>query len=91
VTDAPAPARGRRKTLVGHVVSNKMEKTAVVQVRTTRPHPLYNKAVRREKKYYAHDDSNTCRIGDLVRIAEARPTSKLKRWRVVEVIERSRE
>jgi small subunit ribosomal protein S17 len=72
-------------------VSNKMDKTAVVEVETTGRHSLYNKAVRRQRKFYAHDDANECRVGDIVRITETRPLSKLKRWRVVEVVERARE
>ena len=83
--------RGARKTRVGKVVSNKMEQTVVVSVETTTRHPLYAKTVRRQRKYYAHDQDNTCRIGDVVRIAEARPMSKLKRWRVVDVLEKARE
>lgn len=83
--------RGARKTRVGKVVSNKMEQTVVVSVETTTRHPLYAKTVRRQRKYYAHDEANACRIGDIVRISEARPMSKLKRWRVVDVLEKARE
>lgn len=83
--------RGMRKTQVGTVVSNKMEKTVVVRVQTTARHALYHKPVRRATKYFAHDESGECRIGDTVKIAETRPLSKLKRWRVVEVVERARE
>lgn len=83
--------RGARKTRTGKVLSNKMDKTVVVSVETTARHPLYSKTVRRQRKYYAHDEDNTCRIGDTVRIAEARPMSKLKRWRVVDVVEKARE
>ncbi len=86
-----AQTRGQRKTRLGQVVSNKMDKTVVVEVETTGRHPLYAKAVRRQRKFYAHDDANECRTGDRVRIAEIRPLSKLKRWRVVEVVERARE
>lgn len=82
--------RGVRKTRVGRVTSNKMAKTVVVSVQTTMRHPLYTKTVRRDKKLYAHDEQG-CRIGDMVRVAETRPMSKLKRWRVVEIVERSRE
>ena len=84
-------SRGTRKTRTGTVVSNRMEKTVVVNVQSTRRHALYSKAVRREKKFYAHDEENTCRVGDVVRIAETRRLSKLKRWRVVEIVERARE
>ncbi|MGH2759037.1 MAG: 30S ribosomal protein S17 [Actinomycetota bacterium] len=83
--------RGMRKTRVGRVVSNKMDKTVIVRVETTTRHPLYAKTMRRRRKFYAHDESNDCRIGDTVRISEARPMSKLKRWRVVEVVEKARE
>jgi small subunit ribosomal protein S17 len=86
-----AKARGMRKTRVGTVVSSKMDKTVVVRVVETAPHALYAKAVRRAKRLYAHDDENGCRPGDVVKIAETRPMSKLKRWRVVEVVERARE
>lgn len=81
----------KQKTRLGHVVSNKMDKTVVVRVQRRRSHPLYSKSVRQEKKYYAHDEANGCRVGDLVRIEETRPLSKLKRWRVAEVVERARE
>ena len=76
----------RRKTKQGRVVSNKMDKTVVVAVEFYRPHPLYKRAVRRIKKFKAHDEQNTCRIGDVVRIEETRPLSKEKRWRVVEIL-----
>lgn len=77
---------GKRKVAIGQVVSDKMDKTVVVAVETLRRHPLYGKAVRRTKKYKAHDENNTCKIGDKVKILEARPLSKEKRWRVVEII-----
>ena len=83
--------RGDRKTRVGRVISNKMNQTVVVQVERMARHSLYSKTVRRRRKLYAHDAENTCRIGDTVRIVETRPMSKLKRWRVVDVVERSRE
>ena len=86
-----AQVRGNRKTRLGRVVSNKMDKTVVVEVQTTSAHPLYAKAVRRQRNFYAHDGENACRIGDLVRIVETRPMSKLKRWRVTEVVEKARE
>jgi small subunit ribosomal protein S17 len=86
-----APSRGDRKTRVGRVISNKMNQTVVVQVERMARHSLYSKTVRRRRKLYAHDAENTCRIGDTVRIVETRPMSKLKRWRVVDVVERSRE
>ena len=82
--------RNRRKTRVGTVVSDKMAKTVVVRVERRYAHPLYGKQVTRSKKYHAHDENNEYRIGDTVRIMETRPLSKLKRWRVTEVIERAR-
>jgi len=77
---------GKRKVAIGQVVSDKMDKTVVVAVETLRRHPLYGKAVRHIKKYKAHDENNTCKIGDKVKICETRPLSKEKRWRVVEII-----
>jgi len=74
------------KQKVGRVVSNKMDKTVVVAVDYRRPHPIYRKTVRQTNKFYAHDENNQCRTGDMVRIEETRPLSKLKRWRVVEII-----
>lgn len=74
------------KQKVGRVVSNKMDKTVVVAVDYRRPHPIYRKTVRKTNKFYAHDESNQCHAGDMVRIEEIRPLSKLKRWRVVEII-----
>ena len=82
--------RGMRKTRVGRVTVDKMDKTVVVTVDQTTRHPLYAKTIRRQRKLYAHDEANTAGVGDLVRIMEARPTSKLKRWRVVEVVEKAR-
>jgi small subunit ribosomal protein S17 len=82
--------RGRRKTRVGKVVSAKMQKTVVVAVERRVPHPLYGKEITRTKKYHAHDEENAAREGDVVRIMETRPLSKLKRWRVVEILERAR-
>lgn len=81
--------RERRKRLVGRVVSDRMQKTVVVQVERTKRHPLYGKVIRVRKKFYAHDENNECRVGDLVRIVESRPLSRLKRWVVEEILERS--
>jgi len=81
--------KGQRRELVGNVVSAKMDKTAVVEVERTARHPLYEKVMRLRKKYKAHDEENTCRPGDLVRIVESRPLSSSKRWRVEEILERS--
>jgi len=75
--------RGNRRTKVGKVVGNKMSKTVVVRVDTVMRHPKYEKVITRSKKYYAHDESDQLSVGDQVKIVEARPISKLKRWRVV--------
>ena len=80
--------REQRKRLVGVVTSDKMDKTVVVTVATTRRHPVYGKVMRRVKKYKAHDEENKCAEGDVVRIIETRPLSKEKRWRVSEIITR---
>ena len=87
---AEAQERARRKTRVGTVVSDKMDKTVVVKVERRFPHPLYGKQVTRTKKYHAHDENNEFHVGDVVRITETRPLSKLKRWRVSELVERAR-
>lgn len=79
-----------RKTLVGKVVSDKMDKTAVVAIEDSVRHPIYNKIIKRTVKYKAHDENNECGIGDRVRIMETRPLSKDKRWRVVEIIEKAK-
>ncbi len=81
--------RGRRKSLVGRVVSDKMDKTVVVAVETLKRHRLYGKTIRRVKRYKAHDENNASHDGDLVRIEESRPLSKEKRWVVVEILERA--
>ncbi len=80
----------KRKTRVGRVVSNKMDKTVVVTVETLRHHPLYKKTIRRVVKFKAHDEKNECRLGDTVKIIETRPLSKEKRWRVAEIITKSK-
>jgi small subunit ribosomal protein S17 len=80
----------RRKTRTGVVVSNKMDKTVVVAVERRLRHPVYGKVVRRNPRFYAHDGKNECNEGDLVRIAESRPLSKTKRWRVVEIVKKAR-
>ncbi|SHJ95417.1 small subunit ribosomal protein S17 [Geosporobacter subterraneus DSM 17957] len=82
--------RARRKTRVGRVVSDKMEKTIVVAVEDFVRHPLYGKAVKRTKKFKAHDENNECKIGDKVRIMETRPLSKDKRWRLVRIVEKAK-
>lgn len=81
--------RGLRKTRVGTVVSDKGDKTVVVAVETLVEHPLYKKRVKRTTKFHAHDENNEARAGDKVRIMETRPLSKLKRWRLVEILERA--
>ena len=82
--------RGYRKVRVGRVVSDKMEKTVVVQVSDRKSHPLYKKVMQRRVKFKAHDEGDQCKVGDLVRIMETRPLSRDKRWRVVEVVEKAR-
>ena len=79
-----------RKTLVGTVVSNKMEKTIVVRIERRKLHPLYKKYITRSKKIKAHDKGNLCRIGDLVKVIESRPLSKEKRWRLLEILEKAK-
>ena len=81
--------RGARQELVGVVTSAKMQKTIVVKVTRTTQHPLYHRVVRSAKKYYAHDEAGEARVGDTVRIASTRPLSKLKRWRLKQVLLRS--
>ncbi len=81
--------RGRRKARVGEVVSDKMEKTVVVAVTRLVKHPLYGRFVKRTAKYKVHDEKNDSRTGDVVRIAETRPLSKDKRWRLVEIVKRA--
>ncbi|MCI5810766.1 MAG: 30S ribosomal protein S17 [Clostridiales bacterium] len=82
--------RAFRKTRVGKVVSDKMDKTIVVAVLETYAHPLYKKTVRRTYKLKAHDENNACSIGDRVKVMETRPLSKDKRWRLVEIIEKAK-
>jgi small subunit ribosomal protein S17 len=81
--------RGRRKSQVGVVTSDKMAKTVVVTIETVTRHPLYKKTIRMNKALKAHDEENTAKVGDRVRIVETRPLSKEKRWRVVEIIKRA--
>mgnify|MGYP000766174469 FL=1 len=79
-----------RKERIGVVTSNKMDKTITVAVKWKEKHPIYGKFVNKTKKYHAHDEKNECNIGDTVRLRETRPLSKLKRWRLVEIIERAK-
>ena len=93
VESAPEPAarqRSFRKTRVGVVVSNKMDKTIVVAIEDRVRHPLYKKIVKRTYKLKAHDEDNACTVGDRVRVMETRPISKEKRWRMVEIIEKAK-
>jgi small subunit ribosomal protein S17 len=82
--------RKKRKTKVGWVVSNKMQKTIVVAIDRLLRHPQYNRVIKRTSKLYAHDEENQCQIGDKVKVMETRPLSKLKRWRLVEVLEKAK-
>ena len=82
--------RALRKTRVGEVVSNKMDKTVVVAIRDNVKHPVYNKIIKRTLKVHAHEEENVCGIGDKVEIMETRPLSKTKRWRVVTIIEKAK-
>lgn len=82
--------RNLRKSRVGLVTSDKMDKTVVIEIRERVKHPLYGKIVNRTKKFKAHDENNQCGIGDTVRIVETRPLSKDKCWRVVEIIEKAK-
>jgi small subunit ribosomal protein S17 len=83
-------ARNLRKTRVGLVVSNKMDKTIIVAIQDNVKHPMYGKIVKRTKKLYAQDDNNECEVGDRVKVMETRPLSKTKRWRLVKVIEKAK-
>ena len=79
---------GRRKVLVGEVVSNRMQKTITVRVERRVQHTIYERVIKRSKKFHAHDENNQCKIGDRVRIIETRPLSKTKRWRLLEIVQR---
>jgi small subunit ribosomal protein S17 len=89
-TESTNEGRNNRKVREGLVTSNGMDKTAVVTVTTRKPHPKYRKTVAKSTKLYVHDEENTLNVGDQVRIAETRPLSKLKRWRIVEILERAK-
>lgn len=78
----------RRKVLLGEVVSNRMQKTITVKVERRLRHPAYERVIKRSKKFHVHDERNECQIGDVVRIAETRPLSKTKRWRLLEIVRR---
>ena len=83
-------ARGRRKVRLGTVISDKMDKTVIVQVGSSKAHRLYRKTVQQRTRFKVHDPNNECGIGDLVRITETRPISKEKRWRVLEIVEKAK-
>ncbi len=85
-TEVDGPARGLRKERVGQVVSTRMQKTAVVETTTRVPHARFGKIIKQIKRFYVHDEEGKAQIGDTVRIVETRPLSKLKRWRLIEVI-----
>ena len=88
--DVREPRVNRRKVRRGRVVSDKMNKTIVVEVERTVEHPLYGKRMKRSNRFHAHDEANECHEGDLVEIMETRPLSKTKRWRVARIVERAR-
>jgi len=81
---------GRRATKIGQVVSTKMQKTIVVEVIMKRSHPLYRRVIAKSKKFYAHDEQNTAKVGDYVEIEETRPLSRLKRWRLKNILQRAK-
>ncbi|MBN2227934.1 MAG: 30S ribosomal protein S17 [candidate division Zixibacteria bacterium] len=83
-------ARNSRKVRLGTVISDKMEKTITVRIVRTMKHPLYNKVIKQYSKFYAHDEANAARTGDLVRIMETRPLSAMKRWRLVDIVEKAK-
>ena len=87
-TPVEAKQVSRRQQKIGRVVSNKMDKTIVVVVETLKKHRIYKRRFKQTKRFQAHDEENTCQVGDLVRIEESRPLSKMKRWRLVEIVKR---
>jgi small subunit ribosomal protein S17 len=89
-TTSTPPTRGRRKVRLGTVISDRMDKTVIVQVRSSRAHRLYRKTVQQRTRFKVHDEKNECGVGDLVRITETRPLSKEKRWRVLEIVEKAK-
>jgi small subunit ribosomal protein S17 len=89
-TKTEAATRGQRKVRLGTVISNKMDKTVIVQVGTSKAHRLYRKTLQKRTKFKVHDEKNECGVGDLVRITEVRPVSKEKRWRVTEIVEKAK-
>ena len=91
MTETEQQSTVRRTQKVGRVVSDKMDKTIVVAVDYLKPHPLYRKIIRKTSKFHAHDEENSCKVGDLVRIEETRPLSRTKRWKVIEIVQRGEE
>jgi small subunit ribosomal protein S17 len=89
VTEAAEATASRRNEKVGLVVSTRMQKTIVVEIEMRKAHPKYKRVMKSNKKFYAHDEQNSARVGDVVRIREARPLSKLKRWSLEEIVRRS--
>jgi small subunit ribosomal protein S17 len=89
MAETPTKPQGRRKEVVGEVVSSKMHKTIVVLVVRKKSHGFYGRVISKGKKFYAHDEKNTAHVGDVVRLEETRPLSKLKRWRLKEVVRKS--
>jgi small subunit ribosomal protein S17 len=87
---SPARTRGTRKVRLGYVIADKMNKTVIVQVGSSKAHRLYRKTVQQRARFKVHDEKNECGVGDLVRIAETKPISKEKRWRVLEIVEKAR-
>jgi small subunit ribosomal protein S17 len=88
-TTTTEKAAGRRKTLIGEVVSTKMAKTIVVEVHRQKAHPFYKRVVKRSKRFYAHDETGNAKLGDVVKIEETRPLSKLKRWQLKDIVRRA--
>jgi small subunit ribosomal protein S17 len=86
---AETQAAGRRKEVIGNVVSNRMNKTIVVQVVRQKSHPLYSRVISKAKKFYAHDEKNEAHVGDVVKLEETRPLSKLKRWKLKEIVRKT--
>ena len=86
---AETQAAGRRKELIGYVVSNRMNKTIVVQVVRRKSHPLYTRVISKAKKFYAYDEKNEAHVGDVVKLEETRPLSKLKRWKLKEILRKT--
>ena len=86
---AETQAAGRRKEVIGNVVSNRMHKTIVVQVVRKKSHPLYTRVISKAKKFYAHDEKNEAHVGDVVKLEETRPLSKLKRWKLKEIVRKT--